>query len=133
MSLESKLDALTTAVLALTAQLQSGGAPAPVQAPVVPVAAPVTLPSVPFPVTPAPPLPPAPFPAAPAAPAAPALFTDTAGLVAFATDRFHHLESLGAGKGHLITDILTGWGIDDMAKIPPAGFQAFYDAVMALR
>lgn len=134
MSLESKIDALTVAVTALTAAMQAG---VPTQAPIVPVAAPVAPPAPPAaaPVLTAPPsmMPPPPFPAVapPAAPAG-APFSDSTGLVAWATEQFHRLEGLGNGKGNQITALITSWGVQDINAVPPQGYQAFYEAVSAL-
>lgn len=135
MSLESKIDALTLAVTALTAAMQAGVPAAPVQAPIVPAAAPVAPPAPAAPVLTAPPsmMPPPPFPAA-APPAAPAgvPFSDSTGLVAWATEQFHRLEGLGNGKGNQITALITSWGVSDINAVPPQGYQAFYEAVSAL-
>lgn len=139
MSLESKIDALTLAVTALTAAMQAGVPAAPAQAPIVPSAAPVAPPAPPAaaPVLTAPPsmMPPPPFPAAaPPAPPAPAgvPFSDSTGLVAWATEQFHRLEGLGNGKGNQITALITSWGVADINAVPPQGYQAFYEAVSAL-
>ena len=135
MSLESKIDALTVAVAALTAAMQAGVPAAPVQAPIVPAAAPVAPPAPPAaaPVLTAPPsmMPPPPFPAA-APPAAGVPFSDSTGLVAWATEQFHRLEGLGQGKGNQITALITSWGVSDINAVPPQGYQAFYEAVSAL-
>ena len=135
MSLESKIEALTVAVAALTAALQAGAPAAPVQAPIVPAAAPVAPPAPAAPVLTAPPsmMPPPPVPAA-APPAAPAgvPFSDSTGLVAWATEQFHRLEGLGQGKGNQITALITSWGVSDINAVPPQGYQAFYEAVSAL-
>ena len=136
MSLESKIDALTVAVTALTAAMQAGVPAAPVQAPIVPVAAPVAPPAPPAaaPVLTAPPsmMPPPPFPPAPPTAPAGVPFSDSTGLVAWATEQFHRLEGLGNGKGNQITALITSWGVADINAVPPQGYESFYEAVSAL-
>lgn len=142
MSLESKIDTLTAAVVALTAALQDrqaspvvapqaaqmtvGQAPAP--APVMPQAPAFTAP-------PAPVAPPAAMPAlpsfAPPAPAAPAgaPFTDLAGLVKYATESY---AALGP-KGEMIGQVMAQLGHDNINNIRPDQYGQFYAAVEALK
>ena len=111
MSLESKIEALTAAVQALTAKLESGNiAPA---APVVesaPAATPVvkSAPVVAAPQMPAPPV----FVAPVAAPApAPSMFTDPKGLIDYVMGAY---KTLGPQKGASIQGVLVGLGYQNI-------------------
>ena len=140
MSLENKIEALTAAVTALTAQLQAGNvAPAapvaPTPAPVV-QAAPVTVTVVdtPAPVAAAPAMPappafvtPAPV-AAPAAGAAP--FSDPKGLIDFVMASY---KALGPQKGALIQGVLTGLGYQNINDVKPEHYGALFAGVEALK
>ena len=135
MSLENKIEALTAAVTALTAQLQAGNvAPAapvaPTPAPVV-QAAPVTVTVVdtPAPAMPAPPAFVAPAPvAAPAAGAAP--FSDPKGLIDFVMASY---KALGPQKGALIQGVLTGLGYQNINDVKPEHYGALFAGVEALK
>lgn len=131
MSLESKIEALTNAVAALTAQLQSGTASvpqqaSPVQPPVAapaPVAAASSMPALPtFAATP-----PA---AAPAPAAAAAPFTDAQGLMAYTMAAY---QALGAEKGARIMAILQQWGYGNLNEVKPEQYAQFYSGVEALK
>lgn len=135
MSLESKIDVLTAAVVALTAALQAQqqtavvpqAAPvAPAPAPVAPQAPAFTAPAAPV----APPMPALPSfaPPAPAAPAG-APFTDLAGLVKYATESY---AALGP-KGEMIGQVMAQLGHDNINNIRPDQYGAFYQAVEALK
>jgi hypothetical protein len=140
MSLENKIEALTAAVTALTAQLQAGNvAPAapvaPTPAPVV-QAAPVTVTVVdtPAPVAAAPAMPappafvtPAPV-AAPAAGAAP--FSDPKGLIDFVMASY---KALGPQKGAMIQGVLTGLGYQNINDVKPEHYGALFAGVEALK
>lgn len=141
MSLELKIEALTAAVTALTAQLQAGNvaAPAPVApapAPVVQAApAPVTVTVVdtPAPVaaTPAMPAPPtfvAPAPVAPITLAAP--FSDPKGLIDYVMGAY---KALGPQKGALIQGVLTGLGYQNINDVKPEHYAALHTGVEALK
>jgi len=134
MSIESKIDALTAAVLALTAQLQSAAPAAPSYAP--PAAQATIPPSPPLPAapvaTPAMPAPPTWAPPAPAAPAG-APFDSPQGLIDYATAAFHALEGQAAGKGASIENVVKQFGLAALTDLPPAGYAAFYAAVEALK
>ena len=150
MSLENKIEALTAAVTALTAQLQAGNvAPAapvaPTPAPVVQAApipmhvvvsaedakhypvgtsiasAPVAMPAPPAFVTPAP-------VAAPAAGAAP--FSDPKGLIDFVMASY---KALGPQKGALIQGVLTGLGYQNINDVKPEHYAALHTGVEALK
>ena len=140
MSLELKIEALTAAVTALTAQLQSGNvaAPAPVvqAAPLVqPVAdAPASVtpmnpaPSQPAAVAmPAPPTFAAPV-AAPAANGAP--FSDPKGLIDYVMGAY---KALGPQKGALIQGVLTGLGYQNINDVKPEHYGALHTGVEALK
>lgn len=139
MSLEAKIEALTQAVVALTAKLESANvaAPAPVaQAPApVPAPAPVIV-NQPL-VTPAPaaaapamPAPPTfqPAPAAPAPTGAP--FSDPKGLIDYVMSAY---KALGPQKGAQIQQVLTGLGYGNINDVKPEHYGALHAGVEALK
>ena len=137
MSLEAKIEALTQAVQALTAKLESTNvAPAPAvaqaPAPVVepaPVATPVVEPA---PVVAAPqmPAPPA-FVASVAAPAASgAPFSDPKGLIDYVMGAY---KALGPQKGAQIQGVLTGLGYQNINDVKPEHYGALFSGVEALK
>lgn len=139
MSLESKIEALTQAVVALTAKLESANvaapapvaqAPAPVAAPapvVTPAPAPVV--AAPAPAMPAPPAFVAPAPvAAPAAGGAP--FTDGKGLIDYVMSAY---KALGPQKGAQIQGVLTGLGYQNINDVKPEHYGALFAGVEALK
>jgi len=128
MSLELKIEALTAAVIALTAKMESGTV-----TPVAPVvAAPVTAPAPvvnPAPVMPAPPA----FMAAPVAVvpvAAGAPFSDGKGLIDYVMASY---KALGAAKGANIQGVLTGMGYQNINDVKPEHYAALYAGVEALK
>jgi hypothetical protein len=133
MSLELKIEALTAAVVALTAKLESSNvsapapvapAPAPVvQAAPVPVAAPVAA----APVMPAPPsfVAPAPAPVASGAP-----FSDGKGLIDYVMGAY---KALGPQKGAQIQNVLTGMGYQNINDVKPEHYAALHTGVEALK
>ena len=143
MSLESKIEALTAAVIALTAKLESTNVapaapvvnptpvatvsvttPAPAPAP-VPVAAPA--PAVAAPAMPAPPT----FQPAPAAPAPTgAPFSDPKGLIDYVMSAY---KALGPQKGAQIQQVLTGLGYGNINDVKPEHYGALHAGVEALR
>lgn len=135
MSLENKIEALTAAVVALTAKLESSNvapaapvapAPAPVvQASPAPVAAPVAA----APAMPAPPafVEPAPV-AAPVAGVAP--FSDPKGLIDFVMASY---KALGPEKGAKIQGVLTGLGYQNINDVKPEHYGALFAGVEALK
>lgn len=133
MSLESKIEALTAAVLANTAAIQAAaGATAPqasVTPPFVPQQAPVnTAPQQPT--TPA--MPPTPnFLAQPATPAPAAVpFTDAKGLVDYAMGVY---KVLGPEKGAGVQNVITSLGHANINDVRPDQYGQFYAAVEALK
>ncbi len=135
MSLENKIEALTAAVVALTAKLESSNvaAPAPVApapAPVVqaaPVAAPAPVAAAP--VMPAPPSFVAPAPApAPAVTGAP--FTDGKGLIDYVMASY---KALGAAKGAQIQGVLVGLGYQNINDVKPEHYGQLFAGVEALK
>lgn len=138
MSLESKIEALTAAVVALTAKLESNNvAPAApvVQAPAPVVeSAPVATPVVePTPVVAAPQMPAAPSfqPAAPVAAApAGAPFSDPKGLIDYVMAAY---KALGATKGAQIQGVLTGLGYANINDVKPEHYGALHAGVEALK
>ena len=129
MSLELKIEALTAAVIALTAKLESNNvAPA---APVAPAPAPVVqvAPMVAAPAMPAPPafvaLAPAPAFAAAGAP-----FSDGKGLIDYVMASY---KALGAAKGSQIQNVLTGLGYQNINDVKPEHYGALFAGVEALK
>ena len=140
MSLENKIEALTAAVTALTAQLQAGNvaasAPvAPAPAPVV-QAAPVVAPVVAAPVAAAPVMPAPPSFVAPAfgvtaiTVATGAPFSDPKGLIGYVMDSY---KTLGPQKGALIQGVLTGLGYQNINDVKPEHYAALHTGVEALK
>lgn len=139
MSLELKIEALTAAVIALTAKLESGTvtpAAVPVAVKQVQVAAPVVVAPVAAPVVVAPvmPAPPA-FMAAPVAAPAPAAFivapfTDGKGLIDYVMSAY---KALGAAKGANIQGVLTGMGYQNINDVKPEHYAALFAGVEALK
>ena len=135
MSLELKIEALTAAVTALTAQLQAGNvAPA---APVAPTPAPVVqaAPVVePAPVVATPQMPAPPAFVAPVVVAAPiatgAPFTDPKGLIDYVMASY---KALGAAKGAQIQNVLTGLGYQNINDVKPEHYAALHTGVEALK
>jgi hypothetical protein len=138
MSLEQKIDALTAAVVALTAKLESSNvaAPAPVAPTPAPVvqAAPVTVsvvdtpaPVAAAPVMPAPPtfVTPAPAPAATGAP-----FTDGKGLIDYVMGAY---KALGPQKGAQIQGVLTGMGYQNINDVKPEHYGQLFAGVEGLK
>jgi hypothetical protein len=135
MSLEAKIEALTAAVIALTAKLESSNvaAPAPVAptpAPVVqaaPVAAPVTVSVTAAPAMPAPPsfVMPAPAPAVSGAP-----FSDGKSLIDYVMGAY---KALGPQKGALIQGVLTGLGYQNINDVKPEHYAALHTGVEGLK
>lgn len=131
MSLEAKIEALTAAVVALTAKLEAGAAPA---APVV-IAAPAPsapqtftapAPVAPAPVMPAPPSFVAPAPAAPAG----APFSDPKGLIDYVMTSY---KTLGPQKGAQIQTVLTSMGYGNINDVKPEHYGALFAGVEALK
>ena len=139
MSLENKIEALTAAVIALTAKLESSNvAPAapvaPAPAPVV-QAAPVSTSlatgtgAAPASVMPAPPAFVAPAPApAPVATGAP--FSDGKGLIDYVMASY---KTLGSAKGAQIQNVLTQLGYQNINDVKPEHYGALFAGVEALK
>jgi len=137
MSLENKIEALTAAVTALTAQLQAGNvAPAapvaPTPAPVVQAAPLVQAAPVAAPAMPAPPAFVAPAPVTAPAPQATgtAPFSDPKGLIDFVMASY---KALGPQKGALIQGVLTGLGYQNINDVKPEHYGALFSGVEALK
>jgi hypothetical protein len=140
MSLESKIEALTQAVAALTAKLESSNVTAP--APVAPASAPVVQAA---PVAAEPVATPAPVAAAPAMPAPPAFvapapvaapvatgapFTDGKGLIDYVMGAY---KALGAAKGAQIQNVLVSLGYQNINDVKPEHYGALFTGVEALK
>ena len=141
MSLEAKIEALTQAVVALTAKLESANvaAPAPVAQAPAPVAAPapviVNQPLVtPAPVAAAPAMPAPPAFVAPAPAAAPvasgAPFTDGKGLIDYVMGAY---KALGPQKGAQIQNVLVGLGYQNINDVKPEHYGALFQGVEQLK
>jgi hypothetical protein len=129
MSLELKIEALTAAVIALTAKLESSNvAPA---APVAPAPAPVVqvAPVVAASAMPAPPAFVAPAPA-PAFAATGAPFNDGKGLIDYVMASY---KALGAAKGSQIQNVLTSLGYQNINDVKPEHYGALFAGVEALK
>ena len=131
MSLEAKIEALTAAVVALTAKLEAGAAPA---APVVIAApapsAPQTF-TAPAPVAPvvAMPAPPSFVAPAPVAPAG-APFSDPKGLIDYVMNSY---KALGPQKGAQIQTVLTSMGYGNINDVKLEHYGALFAGVEALK
>ena len=139
MSLENKIEALTAAVIALTAKLESSNvapaapvapAPTPVvqEAPVLPAAVVVpgggltpTMPAPPAFVAPAP----APAPVAGGAP-----FSDGKGLIDYVMSAY---KALGAAKGAQIQNVLVSLGYQNINDVKPEHYGQLFAGVEALK
>ncbi len=145
MSLELKIEALTAAVIALTARMGSVPAPAAEAAPFWPTVAqavaqapaPVAAPAMPAPPT---------FAAIPAAvapalvvaaPAAPAVaspssapFSDGKGVIDYVMASY---KALGPQKGAQIQGVLVGLGYANINEVKPEMYGALYAGVEALK
>ena len=149
MSLELKIEALTAAVTALTAQMQSNNvtaaapvapapapvvqaAPATVAAPVpAPVAAPVVAPA-PVAAAPAMPAPPSFIAPAPVAALAPtgAPFSDGKGLIDYVMSAY---KALGPQKGAMIQNVLVNLGYQNINDVKPEHYGQLFAGVEALK
>jgi pyruvate dehydrogenase E2 component (dihydrolipoamide acetyltransferase) len=133
MSLEAKIEALTAAVVALTAKMESSNvAPAAPVAQVVvapvPVAAPAPVAAAPAPVMPAPPTFVAPAPVAAAPTGAP--FADGKGLIDYVMGAY---KALGPQKGAQIQGVLTGLGYQNINDVKPEHYGALHHGIEALK
>jgi hypothetical protein len=151
MSLELKIEALTAAVTALTAQLQAGNVAAP--APVAPTPAPVVqaapvivnqplVTPVSVAAAPAMPAPPSFTPAAMAPAMNPlptatatsttssAPFSDPKGLIDYVMGAY---KALGPQKGALIQGVLTGLGYQNINDVKPEHYAALHTGVEGLK
>ncbi len=128
MSLESKIEALTVAVQALTAKLESGNiAPA---APVAPAPVPVVKAAPVVAAAPAMPAPPV-FVAPVAAPApAPSMFTDPKGLIDYVMGAY---KALGPQKGASIQGVLVGLGYQNINDVKPEHYGDLFNGIEALK
>jgi len=128
MSLESKIEALTAAVQALTAKLESGNiAPA---APVAPAPVPVVKAAPVVAAAPAMPAPPV-FVAPVAAPApAPSMFTDPKGLIDYVMGAY---KALGPQKGASIQGVLVGLGYQNINDVKPEHYGDLFNGIEALK
>ena len=132
MSLETKIEALTAAVIALTAKLESSNVAlvasvvesAPMAKPVV-----ESMPVVQAPQMPAPPAFVAPAPApTPVAGGAP--FADGKGLIDYVMASY---KTLGPQKGAQIQNVLTGMGYANINDVKPEHYGQLFAGVEALK
>jgi hypothetical protein len=140
MSLESKIEALTAAVIALTAKLESSNV-APAAPVVITSAAPAAPQTLTVQPAPAPVAPPAPVVAMPAPPtfmapapvaAAPvgAPFSDPKGLITYVMASY---TALGPQKGAMIQGVLTGLGYQNINDVKPEHYGQLFAGVEALK
>ena len=138
MSLESKIEALTAAVIALTAKLESNNV-APAAPVVITSAAPatpqtVTVQPAPAPVAAAPvvamPAPPSFMAAAPVAAVVNAPFSDPKGLITYVMGAY---TALGPQKGSMIQGVLTGLGYQNINDVKPEHYGQLFAGVEALK
>jgi hypothetical protein len=118
MSLELKIEALTAAVVALTAKLESSNVTA--AAPVV-SGTPVAMPAPPSFVAPAP-------VAAPAPAGAP--FSDGKGLIDYVMSSY---KALGPQKGAMIQGVLVNLGYQNINDVKPEHYGQLFAGVEALK
>ncbi len=137
MSLEAKIEALTQAVVALTAKLESNNvaAPAPVAQAPAPVVAPAPVAVAPVaaaPVAAAPAMPAPPAFVAPVAAPAPtgAPFSDGKGLIDYVMNAY---KALGPQKGAMIQGVLTQLGYQNINDVKPEHYGALHAGVEALK
>jgi hypothetical protein len=137
MSLESKIEALTAAVIALTAKFESNVAPvAPVVITSAAPAAPQTVTVQPAPAPVAPPAAVVAMPAPPTFMAAPvpapvgAPFSDPKGLITYVMASY---TALGPQKGAQIQGVLTGLGYQNINDVKPEHYGALFSGVEALK
>ena len=131
MSLESKIEALTAAVIALTAKLEpvvitSAAPAAPQTVTVQPAPAPVV--AAPVVAMPAPPTFMAPAPVAAAPVGAP--FSDPKGLITYVMASY---TALGPQKGAMIQGVLTGLGYQNINDVKPEHYSQLFAGVEALK
>ncbi len=142
MSIESKIEALTAAVIALTQVIAASPQPTVVGTlrtdnlplPVPTAAAQVVAPPVAAPVAAAmPALPTFAVPTVPvveAAPVAKAPFVDIKGLIFWIMEQY---KALGPVKGAQIQNVLAGLGVSNVNDVPADKFLALYQGVEALK
>lgn len=132
MSLESKIEALTAAVVKLTEMMQANQQVAPVTvtpAQSIQEGKPVETPAPAA--QPAAGLPPLPsFAAPPAQTAQVAPFTDAAGMIKWAMAKY---QALGAEKGAQIQQVMLGLGYQNLNDVKPEHYNALYAGVEALK
>jgi hypothetical protein len=141
MSIENQIAALTAAVIELTnvIKTKSGNVtvpapvaqPAPLVAPVVaPVVAPAPAPVVAPVAAPAMPAPPTFAPVAAPAPVSAAPFTDGKGLIDYVMGAY---KAMGAQKGAMIQNVLTGLGYQNINDVKPEHYGALFQGIEALK
>ena len=137
MSLETEIQALAQAVIALTAKIEginvAPAAPvAPTPAPVVQAAPLVQAAPVAAPAMPAPPAFVAPAPVTAPAPQATgtAPFSDPKGLIDYVMGAY---KALGAAKGAMIQGVLTGLGYQNINDVKPEHYGQLFAGVEALK
>jgi hypothetical protein len=141
MSLELKIEALTQAVIALTAKIEAVNVtPSPVTTAAAVQAAPLAQPvaAAPASVTPTNPAPSqpavvamptfAPTPTVPVASGAP--FVDGKGLIEYVMGAY---KAMGPQKGAAIQGVLTQMGYQNINDVKPEHYAAFYAGVEALK
>ena len=123
MSLEARIEALTQAVIELTAKFEGALS-------VPPTAAPAPAPAAPAPVAPAMPAPPAFVAPAPAPAPTGAPFSDSKGLIDYVMAAY---KALGPQKGAQIQGVLTSIGYQNINDVKPEHYGALFTGVEALK
>jgi hypothetical protein len=118
MSLEAKIEALTMAVIALTAKMQESDVEVPVAPAPAPAAPPPNVPPTVPPVT-------APFPESSGAP-----FADAKGLMQYVMEAY---KTLGRDKGAQIQTVLNNMGCQNVNDIKVEQYAQLYAGVEALK
>jgi len=137
MSLESKIDTLTAAIVALTAAIQAqqptGEASVPQSAPVVQPPAPAQQAAPAMPPAPTFMTPPVAAPAAtPVTTAVP--FTDVQGLFKYTAEAYQAIEAATPGRGAEIqTRVMAALGVGNVNDIKPEQYANFYAGVEAIK
>ena len=129
--LETKIEALTLAVIALTEvilKIEAKETAEPTPAPVVTAPAPVV--TTPAPVAPVMPAAPTFEPVVEAPAGAKAPFTDGKGLIEYVMSAY---KEMGAEKGAKIQGVLTELGLQNVNELRPTEYDAFYTKVEALK
>jgi hypothetical protein len=121
MSLETKIEALTAAVVALTAKIESSNIPSPAPAVQEIIVAPVAAPAMPAMPTLGQPLPPVAVFTTP--------FSDPKSLTAYVMSAY---KAMGPQKGAGIQGVLVGLGYQNINDVKPEHYGDLHSAIEAM-